>query len=101
MSTKYIYNDDETSLLATEQASLRRFSRVLGTPEANEVLHELETHFEVHLPVFQGKMGQFDPLDAMRRDAYREVFLYCRHKIEQALHEQDTPLLHTNTINNQ
>ena len=38
-----------------------------------EVLAELKKHFQTDLPCFQGAAGSYDPLDAMRRDAYREV----------------------------
>ena len=41
-----------------------------------EVLEELKRHFQTDLPCFQGKAGSYDPLDAMRRDAYREVVLF-------------------------
>lgn len=41
-----------------------------------EVLAELKKHFQTDLPCFQGKAGSYDPLDAMRRDAYREVILF-------------------------
>ena len=47
----------------------------------------LEDRFETRLPVFQGRAGQYDPLDAMRRDAYREVFLYIHHQLELARQE--------------
>lgn len=41
-----------------------------------EVLAELKRHFQTDLPCFQGKAGSYDPLDAMRRDACREVILF-------------------------
>lgn len=75
--------------LEEERRSRRRFLRVFGSPEGQEVLDELEKKFEIHLPVFQGGSGQFDPLDAMRRDAYREVFLHCRRKLELARLDQE------------
>ncbi len=46
-------------------------------------LAHLEARFEVHLPCFQGKAHQYDPLDAMRRDAYREMCLYLRQLREK------------------
>ena len=73
-----------TGRLEEERASRRRFLRVFESSDGMAVLHELEMKFEVHLPVFQGSPGKFDPLDAMRRDSYREVFLYCRRKLELA-----------------
>lgn len=75
--------------LAEARSCRRRFLRVLGSPDGLGVLDELEKKFEVHLPVFQGSPGKFDPLDAMRRDAYREVFLYCRRKLELARIDSD------------
>ena len=41
-----------------------------------EVLDILEKEFQTYLPCFQGKAGSYDPLDAMRRDAYREMILF-------------------------
>ncbi len=38
----------------------------------------IEERFQTSLPCFQGVAGAFDPLDAMRRDAYREVCLWLR-----------------------
>ena len=65
---------------------------VLGTPEGELVLTTLEHRFETDLPVFQGKAGSYDPLDAMRRDAHREVFLLIRHQLclarQEAKHTQ-------------
>ena len=34
--------------------------------------------FGVHQACFQGVRGQYDPLDAMRRDAFREVYAWLR-----------------------
>ena len=48
-----------------------------------EVLNILEKEFQTNLPCFQGKAGSYDPLDAMRRDAQREVLLWVRYEIEQ------------------
>lgn len=61
-----------------------RLLAVLGTPEGELVLATLEQRFETDLPVFQGKAGGYDPLDAMRRDAHREVFLVIRHQLNLA-----------------
>ncbi|MCI7005641.1 MAG: hypothetical protein MR890_09570 [Akkermansia muciniphila] len=61
--------------------------RVFGTPEGQSLLRFLEDRFETRLPVFQGRAGQYDPLDAMRRDSYREVFLYIHHQLELARQE--------------
>lgn len=72
----------------------RRLRELLNTPLGQQVLADLEHRFEVHLPVFQGKALNYDPLDAMRRDAHREVFLVIRHRLELAEREATTP---TNT----
>ncbi len=72
--------------LATDKArrERERLLAVLGTPEGELVLAALEHRFETDLPVFQGKAGSYDPLDAMRRDAHREVFLVIRHQLALA-----------------
>lgn len=71
-----------------------RLLAVLGTPEGELVLATLEHRFETDLPVFQGKAGSYDPLDAMRRDAHREVFLLIRHQL--CLARQEAKQTHTN-----
>ena len=65
----------------------RRLLALFTTPLGEQVLAELERRFETHLPVFQGKAGCYDPLDAMRRDAHREIFLIIRHQLELARQE--------------
>ena len=47
-----------------------------------EVLDILEKEFQTNLPCFQGKAGSY-PLDAMRRDAQREMLLWVKYEIEQ------------------
>lgn len=69
------------------RAARQRLLAVLGTPEGEQVLSELEQRFETNLPVFQGKAGCYDALDAMRRDAHREVFLVIRRRIALARQE--------------
>ncbi len=44
----------------------------------------LKWKFETELCCFQGKRGNFDSLDAMRRDAQREVVLYLNYLLENA-----------------
>lgn len=68
----------------------RRLLRVFDTPDGRDVLSFLEARFQTDLPVFQGSPGNYDPLDAMRRDAYREVFLYIHRQLELALTETTT-----------
>lgn len=65
----------------------RRLWQLFSSPEGQQVLTDLEKRFETHLPVFQGKAGGYDPLDAMRRDAHREIFLIIRHQLELAQRE--------------
>ena len=65
----------------------RRLLKLFSYPEGEQVLADLERRFETALPVFQGKAGNYDPLDAMRRDAHREIFLIIRHQLELARQE--------------
>lgn len=74
----------------------RRLRELLNTPLGQQVLCDLERRFETHLPVFQGKSGSYDPLDAMRRGAHREVFLVIRHRLELAEQEATNPTPQTN-----
>ncbi len=76
-------------LIEKARAARRRLLAVLGTPEGEEVLAHLEERFETGLPVFQGQAGSYDPLDAMRRDAHREVFLIIRRQLELAREEAE------------
>lgn len=77
------------------RAARQRLLAVLGSPEGEQILRELEQRFETELPVFQGKAGSYDPLDAMRRDAHREVFLVIRRQLmlarQEAKQTQHTP----------
>lgn len=79
----------ETSL---KEARLKRRQLlcVFDTPDGRDILSFLEARFQTDLPVFQGSPGNYDPLDAMRRDAYREVFLYIRRQLQLALKESTT-----------
>lgn len=65
----------------------RDLLRSMGTPSGRRYLEFLEKRFETHLPAFQGTRGQYDPLDAMRRDAYRELLLYIQYQLELAVKE--------------
>lgn len=80
--------------LVTEAADRARTRRrhllaVLGTPEGQQVLADLEKRFQTDLPAFQGRAGEYDALDAMRRDAHREVFLVIRHQLALAATEAE------------
>lgn len=81
------------------RAERRELLAALGSPVGQRVLRRLEERFEIDLPAFQGKAGQYDALDAMRRDAHREVFLVIRRQLELAQQEetqQHTDDEHTN-----
>ena len=65
----------------------RRLLKLVSYPEGEQVLADLERRFETELPVFQGKAGSYDPLDAMRRDAHREIFLVIRRQLALARQE--------------
>ncbi len=80
-------SDINRRLIEKARASRRRLLSVLGTEEGEAVLAHLEERFETRLPVFQGQAGSYDPLDAMRRDAHREVFLVIRRQLELAREE--------------
>ncbi|MBR5889774.1 MAG: hypothetical protein IKY92_07015 [Akkermansia sp.] len=74
-------------MLEQARQERRRLLAVFSHPEADLVLADLERRFETDLPVFQGKAGCYDPLDAMRRDAHREIFLIIRRQLELARQE--------------
>ncbi len=78
------------TLLEQAREERQRLLKLFSSPEGEQVLEELERRFETHLPVFQGKPGSYDPLDAMRRDAHREVFLVIRHQLTLARQESTT-----------
>lgn len=86
----------EITAVEKARAARRRLLAVFGTPVGQKVLAELEARFETDLPVFQGQRGSYDPLDAMRRDAHREVFLVIRRQLSLAERES-TPTTTTNT----
>lgn len=51
----------------------------------------LEDRFGANLPCFQVRAdGSFDALDAMRRDAYREVILWLRREHDLYLKHEHT-----------
>ncbi len=80
-------DDIHRRLLEKARSARRRLLAVLGSEEGEAVLCHLEERFETGLPVFQGQRGAYDPLDAMRRDAHREVFLVIRRQLELARRE--------------
>lgn len=64
---------------------------LFDTEQGERVLQYLERRFETDLPVFQGRAGTYDALDAMRRDAHREVFLVIRRLMELMRNEDSQP----------
>jgi len=54
---------------------------IIGRAVTDEVLAVLARKFGVHQACFQGVAGRYDPLDAMRRDAYREVYMWLRKQV--------------------
>lgn len=74
-------------LIEKARAERRRLLATFGSAEGQQTLADLERRFETDLPVFQGKPGSYDALDAMRRDAHREVFLVIRRQLELARQE--------------
>ncbi len=77
-------NKKQRALLQQAQQERQDLSTLFNSPLGEAVLSRLEQRFETHLPVFQGKIGQYDALDAMRRDAHREVFLVIRAQLKLA-----------------
>ncbi|MFI3243235.1 MAG: hypothetical protein R3Y56_03160 [Akkermansia sp.] len=75
------------ALVRKAQQERRELATLFDSPLGEAVLSRLEQRFETHLPVFQGKIGHYDALDAMRRDAHREVFLTIRAQLKLAHQE--------------
>ncbi|MEG0334384.1 MAG: hypothetical protein RR607_07875 [Akkermansia sp.] len=48
-----------------------------------ETIAYLQAEFQTNLPCFQGTQGTYDPLDAMKRDAQREIILWLTNEINQ------------------
>lgn len=78
--------------LKKEEGLLKLYERrwqakrmVLRSEEGKVLLEWMKEYFQIGLPCFQkqGEKGEFDPLDAMRRDAYREVVLWLEQNPEK------------------
>lgn len=80
---------EQEQLVAQAREERRRLRRVFSTPEGELVLRDLERRFSTNLPAFQGHAGSYDPLDAMKRDAQREVFLVIRRQLQLAEKENE------------
>ena len=73
------YNvDKEKELLDLFARRWKAKRLLLRSEEWKVVLEWMEEVFQTDLPCFQKQDGErlFDPLDAMRRDAHREVVLW-------------------------
>lgn len=68
-----------------QEARLRR--AYIAERVTEKLLSILEEQFQTNLPCFQGEPGKYDPFDAMKRDAQREVVLWLRLQIQK--HKQD------------
>ena len=87
------YKDPE-EMTPEELAELERLLRAERAYIAEHVderlLRIMEDRFMTHLPSYQKKRdGSYDPLDAMRRDANREVILWLREEIKTYKLEHD------------
>ena len=67
----------------------RRRALLFSVPLDERGIEVIERRFECHLPCFQGGRGNFDALDAMRRDAYREVCMWLRDQLKQYKNERE------------
>jgi hypothetical protein len=82
-SSDYDLSDDEIdSFIDNYSNHLAKRRECLATHITPEVLSYLEEQFQTSLPCFQTINGSFDPLDAMRRDAHREVILWIQNEIK-------------------
>lgn len=67
-------------MMTNEELKKRRLL-LFAQPLNEQGIEVLERKFQCHLPCFvRGADGGFDPLDAMRRDAYREVCCWLREQ---------------------
>ena len=69
--------------VAQHYEEVQRRNRHLAAKLDEEAICAIEEHFQTHLPCFQGSKGNYDQLDAMRRDAHREVCLWLRHIVNK------------------
>lgn len=53
-----------------------------------ETIAYLEAEFQTNLPCYQGTQGNYDPLDAMKRDAQREIILWLKNELTQYKKQQ-------------
>ncbi|MBR5895467.1 MAG: hypothetical protein IKZ13_07990 [Akkermansia sp.] len=79
----------EKAILASASEGRRRLLELFDTPLGQQVLKDLEEHFETEVAAFQEMMGAHDPMGAVRREAYREVFLVIRTRLAMARREAE------------
>lgn len=81
---------DEETYKEERKAFIRARRKHIGERVDERFLGYLEERFGTGLPAFQRQAGGgFDPLDAMRRDAYREVVLWLRREWELYTKQHD------------
>ena len=76
MTEEEQFEQDYKTYVATRRAHLAAHI----TPET---IAYLEAEFQTNLPCFQGSQGTYDPLDAMKRDAQREIVLWLKNELAQ------------------
>lgn len=62
---------------------IKKRRRTLAQQITPETLDILKEQYQTNLPCYQGTQGNYDPLDAMRRDAQREVILWIESEISK------------------
>ena len=80
------------ALLKVSERRMKAKRMMLRSGEWKVVLEWMKEFFQTDLPCFQGGKGGFDPLDAMRRDAYREVVLWLERMPEERNGEEGEEL---------
>lgn len=67
-------NIDELTNEQVERILINAFCSLNGQ-DLEAIIKWFEMRFETDLPAYRGQKGGYDPLDAMRRNAHREVLL--------------------------
>lgn len=76
--------------MKTSDEQKKRRLLLFAQPLNEQGIEALERKFECDKPCFMrvGENGGFDPLDAMRRDAYREVVAWLKNQF--AIYRKET-----------
>lgn len=83
-------DNEQTEKKASTQSAVRRRRRYLAEHLDEQCIRFIEERFGCNLPCFQKKADcSFDPLDAMRLDAYREVCLFLRRELSLYQQQKD------------